>query len=171
MEATPEQTAAIKQAWDDLCRRREAGVVLPGVSSEELRERARLVRQQRSALSIIDRIECEMNGAHDWGPPVFRDDNNESKRTIRWPDDLTFLDWECRRCGTALLDEEQCDELNGEVRDAAQELPLAEQRNHEHRGQVRVRGGGASVLSDATAQTPPAWQRLGMAVPAVQTMV
>ena len=66
-------------------------------------------------MSIIDRLECEMNNAHDW-LPVFRDDDNELvKGMIRGPDDFTFLDWECRYCGDVLLDENLRDKLDIQV--------------------------------------------------------
>lgn len=63
-------------------------------------------------MSIIDRLECEMNDAHDW-VPMFSDDNNVLvKGPIQGPDDFTFLDWECRYCGDDLLDEDLRDQLS-----------------------------------------------------------
>ena len=55
---------------------------------------------------------CGSGAGHEWAPTM---------GTISGPVDVASLDWECRRCGEALLDEEQRDELNGQVRDVAQE--------------------------------------------------
>lgn len=56
---------------------------------------------------------CALGHGHEWVPVT---------DLLRGPVDIASLDWECRRCGAVLLDEERRNELNGQVRDAAQGL-------------------------------------------------
>lgn len=56
---------------------------------------------------------CDLDHGHEWVPAT---------DLIEGPVDVASLEWECRRCGDALPDEEQRSALNGEVRDAAQGL-------------------------------------------------
>lgn len=56
---------------------------------------------------------CALGGGHELEPQT---------DTIRGPVDVAALNWERRRCGAALLDEEQRTALNGQVGDAAEEF-------------------------------------------------